>query len=199
MIVAYVRVSTILQNEARQLALLENERYDKLFMDKMSGKDMKTRPALQEMLGFVREGDIIICHSIDRMARSHKDLFEILNTCKDKGVQVRFIKENLDTSQGIMAEMIISILGFIAQMELERIKERQREGIEISKQKGLTKWGRPKVWDKIDTGAFWNYYKAHNGNLTKVAKSLGVGRNSLYKWIEANNAFATCSNTLEKK
>lgn len=190
MIVAYARVSTILQNEARQLALLENERYDKLFMEKTSGKDMKTRPALQEMLGFVREGDTIVCHSIDRMARNHKDLFEILNTCKAKGVQVRFIKEGLDTSQGVIQEMIISILGFIAQMELERIKERQREGIEISKQKGLTKWGRPRVWDKIDTGAFWNYYHAHQGNLTKVAKSLGVGRNSLYKWIVSNNAFA---------
>lgn len=190
MTVAYVRVSTILQNEDRQLALLENELYEKLFIDKLSGKDMKTRPALQEMLEFVREGDTILCHSIDRMARNHKDLFEILNTCKAKGVQVHFIKEGLDTSQGIMAEMIISILGFIAQMELERIKERQREGIEISKRKGLTKWGRPKVWDKIDSGVFRNYYRAHNGNLTKVAKSLGVGRNSLYKWIEANNAFA---------
>ena len=195
MIVAYVRVSTILQNEARQLALLENELYERLFMDKMSGKDMKARPALKEMLEFVREGDTIVCHSIDRMARNHKDLFEILNTCKAKGVQVHFIKEGLDTSQGVIQEMIISILGFIAQMELERIKERQREGIEIAKQQGLAKWGRPRVWDKIDAGAFWNYYRAHNGNLSKVAKSLGVGRNSLYKWIDCNNAFATQGNT----
>ena len=191
MIVAYVRVSTILQNEARQIALLENERYERLFMDKLSGRDMNTRPALKEMLDFVREGDTILCHSIDRMARNHKDLFEILNTCKAKGVQVRFIKEGLDTSQGVIQEMIISILGFIAEMELARIKERQREGIEIAKLKGLTKWGRPRVWDKIDAGAFWNYYRAHNGNLSKVAKSLGVGRNSLYKWIDSNSPFDT--------
>ena len=194
MIVAYVRVSTILQNEARQLALLEGELYERLFIDKLSGRDMKSRPALQEMLSFVREGDTIICHSIDRMARNHKDLFEILNICKSKGVQVHFIKEGLDTSQGVVQEMIISILGFIAQMELERIKERQREGIEISRREGLVKWGRPRVWDKIDTGAFWNYYRAHNGNLTKVAKSLGVGRNSLYKWIDCNKPFATQGN-----
>lgn len=187
--VAYVRVSTILQNEARQLALLESESYERIFMDKVSGGDMKARPALQEMLNFVREGDSIVCHSIDRMARNHKDLFQILNICKEKGVKVHFIKENLDTSQGVVAEMIISILGFIAQMELERIKERQREGIEISRAQGLTKWGRPRVWDKIDAGAFWNCYKKHEGNLTKTARALGVGRNSLYKWLSVNGDF----------
>ena len=190
MIVGYVRVSTILQNEARQLALLENEGCEKLFIDKLSGKEAKNRPALQEMLDFVREGDLIKCHSIDRMARSHKDLFEILNKCKEKGVNVCFVKENLDTTQGIMAQMTISILGFLAQMELERIKERQQEGIEIAKREGRSLGGRPRVWDKIDTGAFWNYYREHKGNLTKVAKSLGVGRNSLYKWIDTNQAFA---------
>lgn len=197
MVVAYVRVSTILQNEARQLALLENENYERLFMDKLSGKDMETRPALQEMLRFVREGDTIICHSIDRMARNHKDLSKILNECKDKGVQVKFIKENLDTSQGLVSELIISILGFIAQMELERIKERQREGIEIAKREGRKAGGRPRIWENIDAGAFWNYYNSNNGNLSKVAKKLGVGRNSLYKWISANKTFNTSIETLE--
>lgn len=186
--VGYVRVSTILQNEKRQLELLENQKCDKLFIEKLSGAHAHNRPQLKAMLEFVREGDEIIVHSTDRLARNHKDLYEILQKCKDKGVVVNFISQNLSTAQGLVSELIISILGYIAQMELQHIKERQREGIEIAKRKGIYK-GRTSRFDKIDSGAFKRLYELHKGNLSAVAKSLNVNRNTLYKFIEYAKPF----------
>lgn len=182
MIVAYVRVSTILQNEARQKELLKDFDYDKLFIEKLSGSKMVNRPALNEMLEFVREGDVIICHSIDRLARNHKDLCDIINKCKSKGVTIKFISQNLDTTQGTLTEMLISILGFIAQMEHEHIKERQREGIAIQKAKGTLKSGRPRI--AIEQGKFNEVLKECEFNLSKTARALGISRVSLYRYME---------------
>lgn len=182
MTVAYVRVSTILQNEARQKELLKGFDYDKIYIEKLSGAKMENRPALNEMLEFVREGDVIICHSIDRLARNHKDLCDIINKCKSKGVAIRFISQNLDTSQGTLTEMLISILGFIAQMEYEHIKERQKEGIAIQKAKGTLKSGRPRI--AIEKGKFDEVLKECEFNLSKTARALGISRVSLYRYME---------------
>lgn len=178
----YVRVSTILQNEARQLELLESENCDKLFIEKISGATIK-RPVLQEMLDFAREGDTIVCHSIDRMARNHRDLQQIINVCRDKGVRVKFVSQGLDTESGsIVTDMIISILGYVAQMELAHIKERQAEGIAIKKASGYN-FGRPTI--EIDKERFNELFYTSGGNLTKVAKALKVSRPKLYKWIKS--------------
>lgn len=180
--IGYIRVSTILQNEARQVELLKNEKCDKVFMDKLSGSDAKNRPQLQAMLDFAREGDIIVCHSIDRMARNHRDLMEILNKCKDKGVNVRFITQGLDTSKGVVTDMLISILGYVAQMELEHIKERQKEGMAIKTAQGY-QWGRPII--NISKEDFNREFLAQGGNLSKTAKALNVSRPKLYKWLKS--------------
>lgn len=182
MTVAYIRVSTILQNEARQKEFLKNFDYDKLYIEKLSGAKMENRPALNEMLEFVREGDVILCHSIDRLARNHKDLCEIINRCKSKGVSIKFISQSLDTSQGTLTEMFINILGFIAQMEYEHIKERQREGIAIQKAKGTLKSGRPRI--AIEKGRFDEVLKECEFNLSKTAKMLGISRVSLYRYMD---------------
>ena len=177
--VGYARVSTILQNEARQIEALESAKCEKIFIDKMTGTT-KERPKLKEALEFIREGDSLIVHSIDRLARSHRDLFEILSKMRDKGVKVEFIKQNLIANQNITQDMIITILGYIAQLEYEIMRERQREGIEIAQKQGKYKGRKAKEYDlnQIQMLLSKNRY-----SITKTAKELKISRNTLYRLL----------------
>jgi DNA invertase Pin-like site-specific DNA recombinase len=136
--VAYIRVSSVQQNTDRQLVDVER---DKEFIEKVSAKDTE-RPQLKAMLEHVREGDTVVVHSMDRLARNTKDLLEIVETLKAKGVSVKFIKENLaftaDTDNS-MNNLLLTMLGAVAQFERELMLERQREGIEAAKAKGKFK------------------------------------------------------------
>lgn len=136
--VAYIRVSSVQQNTDRQLFDVE---CDKEFIEKVSAKDTE-RPQLKAMLEHVREGDTVVVHSMDRLARNTKDLLEIVETLKAKGVSVKFIKENLaftaDTDNS-MNNLLLTLLGAVAQFERELMLERQREGIEAAKAKGKFK------------------------------------------------------------
>jgi DNA invertase Pin-like site-specific DNA recombinase len=139
--VGYIRVSDVSQNEARQL---EGQVIEKTFMDKVSGKDTN-RPALAQMLDYVRQGDTVLVHSIDRLARNLVDLRGLVDRLTGKGVTVRFIKENLtftsDTTNP-MNNLMLSMMGAFAEFERAVIRERQREGIAIAKAEGRMK-GRP--------------------------------------------------------
>lgn len=142
--IGYKRVSSIDQNEARQLESLE---LDKVFIDKVSGKD-NDRPQLQAMLDYVRDGDIILVHSLDRIGRNLVHIKALIEEITGKGVEVRFIKENLffhpSQDRNPMTELMLNMLGSFAQFERDMIKERQREGIAIAKAKGVYK-GRKKT------------------------------------------------------
>jgi len=143
--VAYIRVSSVQQNTDRQL--LDVER-DKEFIEKVSAKDIE-RPQLKAMLEHVREGDTVVVHSMDRLARNTKDLLEIVETLKAKGVSVKFVKENLAFTAGTdnsMNNLLLTMLGAVAQFERELMLERQREGIEAAKAKGKFK-GRKATLD----------------------------------------------------
>jgi DNA invertase Pin-like site-specific DNA recombinase len=136
--VAYIRVSSVQQNTDRQLVDVER---DKEFIEKVSAKDTE-RPQLKAMLEHVREGDTVVVHSMDRLARNTKDLLEIVETLKAKGVSVKFIKENLAFTAGTdnsMNNLLLTMLGAVAQFERELMLERQREGIEAAKAKGKFK------------------------------------------------------------
>lgn len=136
--VAYIRVSSVQQSTDRQLVGVD---YDKEFIEKVSAKDTD-RPQLAAMLEHVREGDTVVVHSMDRLARNTKDLLEIVESLKAKGVSIRFIKENLAFTAGTdnsMNNLLLTMLGAVAQFERELMLERQREGIEVAKQKGLYK------------------------------------------------------------
>ncbi len=130
-------MSTVDQNAARQLEGVDVER---TFTDKASGKDVK-RPQLEAMLAFVREGDTVFCHSMDRMARNLDDLRRIVLGLTQRGVHVQFIKESLTFTgeDSPMANLLLSVMGAFAQFERELIKERQREGIAIAKKAGAYK------------------------------------------------------------
>lgn len=138
--VAYIRVSSIGQNTDRQLP---DEKFDKTFTDKASAKDTG-RPALTELLEFVRDGDTVVVHSIDRLARNLADLESLIGQLNSKGVTVEFRKESLSFSGGsdAMQKLLLQMLGAVAEFERSMIRERQREGIAAAKAAGKA-FGRP--------------------------------------------------------
>ncbi len=155
--VGYIRVSTVDQNSERQLA---NIKLDKIFEDTCSGKDTK-RPALGQMIEYVRDGDTVQVHDISRMARNVSDLLRLIETFNRKGVTVQFMKEGLTFSSeksNPMNELMLTVLGAIYQFERSMLLERQREGIAIAKAAGKYK-GRgiakplAKIKEAIQAGA----------------------------------------------
>ena len=138
--IGYCRVSTEEQNTARQEAALAD--CDKVFIDKASGKNTE-RPQLQAMLGYVREGDVLVVESYSRLSRSTADLLRIVETLKSKGVNFISLKERTDTTTP-QGELVMTIFAGIAQFEREQLLQRQREGIAIAKEQGKYK-GRQRI------------------------------------------------------
>lgn len=181
--VAYVRVSTVEQNEERQVKGLEKHNIDKWFMEKVSAKDTN-RPQLQAMLEFVREGDTVYIHDFSRLARSTKDLLEIVEYLNNKGVRLISNKENLDSNTST-GKLMLTMIGAIAEFERANMLERQREGIAVAKEHGAYK-GRKAI--EIDDNKFeieYNRYMSREITKTELAKRLGVSRPTLDKMIRA--------------
>ena len=180
--VAYCRVSTVEQHEQRQVKALEKFGIDKWYIEKISAKDAN-RPKLKEMLDFVREGDTIYIHSFDRLARSTKDLLEIVELLQDKRVNLISTKENLDTTTPT-GKLMLTMIAAINTFERENILERQREGIAIAKQQGKYKGGQVKKINESDFSELYDKY--HNRHITKTefAKLLNVSRPTLNKLLK---------------
>jgi DNA invertase Pin-like site-specific DNA recombinase len=144
--VGYIRVSSVEQNTDRQL---EGQEIDKVFTDRASGKDTK-RPQLQAALDYIREGDELVVHSMDRLARNLDDLRRVVLDLTKKGVHVRFVKENLTFSgeDSPMSNLLLSLLGAVAEFERSMIRERQREGIALAKKKGVYKGRKPSLTEE---------------------------------------------------
>lgn len=178
--VGYVRVSTVTQHEDRQLVTMEKYGVEKLFQEKVSGKD-KNRPQLQQLLDFVREGDMVIIHDFSRLARSTKDLLEIVEYLNNKKVALISAKENLDTSTAT-GKLMLTMIGAINEFERTNLLERQREGIAVAKKKGKYK-GRKEV--KIDNfEQYYNKYLNREITKTQLAKELNISRPTLDKLIK---------------
>lgn len=180
MIVGYVRVSTVEQNESRQLITMEKYNVEKVFSEKVSAKDTN-RDELNKMLEFVREGDTIVIHDFSRLARSTKDLLHIVELLEDKKVNLISSKENIDSSTPT-GKLMLTMIGAINEFERTNMLERQREGIAIAKEQGKYK-GRKEV--KIDN--FEEYYTRYLNrelNKTQLAKELEVSRPTLDKLIK---------------
>lgn len=140
--IAYVRVSSIDQNEARQVEALEKYGIERWYTEKISGKDAN-RPKLLEMLEYVREGDTIHIHDLSRLARSTADLLVIVDLLTKKGVHLVSNKENIDSSTPT-GKLMLTMIGAINEFERTNILERTREGIAIAKRKGVYKGPKPK-------------------------------------------------------
>ena len=178
--VGYRRVSSEDQNFDRQ----DLGDVDKLFEEKLSGKSAKDRPALNQMIDWVRDGDAIFIHSIDRLARDLRDLQTIIQTLNDKGVSITFKTEGLTfsaSSTDAFAKLQLQMMGAFAEFERNIIRKRQAEGIAKAKAKGLYK-GRPKT---VDDAKIRELKKAGLG-ATAIAKKLGIGRATVYKALKNN-------------
>ena len=176
--IGYVRVSTVDQNAARQL---EGFNVERTFTDKASGKDVK-RPQLEAMLAFVREGDTIVCHSMDRMARNLDDLRRIVLGLTQRGIHVQFIKESLTFTDedSPMPNLLLSVMGAFAQFERELIKERQREGIAIAKKAGAYK-GRKRSLTLAKADELRRRVEVGEKR-TAIARELGISRFTTYEY-----------------
>ena len=185
-IVGYVRVSSTDQNEARQLVGLTA--ITKTFVDKISGKDTN-RPELERMMAYVREGDVVVVHSMDRLARNLDDLRRLVLALTKKGVRVRFMKENLEFTgeDSPMSQLLLSVMGAFAQFERDLIRERQREGIAIAKANGVYKGGRGKAL-KPDKIADLRRRLADGVPASKLAREYKISRTTLYSYVNAGDA-----------
>lgn len=183
--IAYVRVSTIEQNESRQIEALKKYNIDKWFIEKISAKDTN-RPKLKEMIDYIRENDIIYIHDFSRLARSTKDLLEIIELFNKKNVHLISNKENLDTNTA-MGKLMLTMISAINEFERENLLERQREGIAIAKKQGKYKGGQVKKIDNEMFNAAYEKYK--NRQITKIqfAKELHISRPTLNKLLKEKN------------
>lgn len=180
--IAYVRVSTAEQNEARQIEALKKHNIDTWFTEKVSGKNMN-RPQLEAMLDYVREGDTVYIHDFSRLARSTKDLLTIVEKLQNKKVHLVSNKENLDTSTPT-GKLMLTMIAAINEFERENLLERQREGIAIAKEQGKFKGGQVKrIDDKTFTEAYERYQRRELTK-TQLAAELKISRPTLDKLIK---------------
>ena len=179
--VAYVRVSTAEQNEARQREALARRDIEKWFVDKVSAKDT-ARPKYQRMLDWVREGDTIYIHDLSRIARSTKDLLDLLDTLEAKGVALVSDKESIDTGTAT-GKLIITVIAAINEFERANLLERQREGIAIAKRQGKYKGRRPVTIP--DLSRHYKRYASREISKAALARELGVSRPTLDRLFAA--------------
>ena len=178
--VGYVRCSTLEQNEARQLKMMEEQNTERVFIDKASGKNTD-RTAFKEMMSFVRSGDTVICESISRIARNTRDLLSIVSELTERGVEFISLKEQIDTTTP-QGRFMITVFGALAELERENILERQREGIEIAKAEGKYKGRKP-----IEVENFPNIYNQWKSGAITARQSmriLNLKPNTFYRRVK---------------
>ena len=178
--IGYIRVSSLEQNSARQL---EGIQVDRTYEDRVSAKDLQ-RPNLQSMLTYVREHDVVVVHSMDRLARNLDDLRHLVKTLTQKGVAVQFIKENLTFSgeDTPMAYLMLSVMSAFAEFERSLSKERQREGVALAKARGAYK-GRKKVLSDEKVEALRKRAGDRSETKAQIARDLGISRETLYHYF----------------
>lgn len=182
--IGYARVSTVEQNEQRQIEGLQKYGIDKWYVEKISAKDTN-RPKLQEMLEFAREGDTIYIHDFSRIARSTKDLLNIIELLNDKNIHLVSNKENIDTSTPT-GKLLVTMIGAINEFERQNILERQREGIEIAKRQGKFKGRKEIIIDDDIFNMQYDRYLKRDITKSELASILNISRPTLDKLIKAN-------------
>ena len=177
--IGYGRVSSFDQNPERQL---EQVTVDRLFTDKASGKDIQ-RPELERLLAFVREGDTVVVHSMDRLARNLDDLRRLVQGLTQRGVRIEFVKESLTFTgeDSPMANLMLSVMGAFAEFERALIRERQREGIALAKQRGAYR-GRKKSLNSEKIEELKRRIAAGEQK-AKLAREFGISRETLYQYL----------------
>lgn len=178
--IGYVRVSTVDQNEDRQIKAMQEDDVEKIYMDKQSGKDFN-RPEYKKMISELHQGDILVLHSIDRLGRNYEEILEQWRVIT-KEIKADVIVQDMpllnttiskDLDGTFIADLVLQILSYVSAKERENIRRRQKEGIAIAKAKGVYKGGKPK---QIDEELFAeNLMRYRNGEITKTEFSVAIG------------------------
>lgn len=185
MIVGYIRVSHITQNESRQVEMLNQYGVEKVFTEKISGKDTN-REQLKALLEFCRQGDVVIVESISRISRNTKDLLDIIEKLTKKEVEFVSIKESIDTRTP-QGKFMLTVFGAMAELERESILQRQREGIEIAKRQGKYK-GKPQMSiDKEKFAEMCGKWRKGEITATECMRLLGIKPNTFYRRVKEWN------------
>ncbi|MBO0640538.1 recombinase family protein [Pseudomonas stutzeri] len=179
--IGYIRVSTLDQNPDRQL---EGVQVSKVFIDKTSGKNTQ-RPQLEALLSYVRDGDTLVVHSMDRLARNLDDLRRMVQQLTGRGVRIEFVKESLAFTgeDSPMANLLLSVMGAFAEFERALIRERQREGISLAKQRGVYR-GRKKALSESRIEELRRRVEAREPKAA-LAREFGISRATLYEYLRA--------------
>lgn len=184
--VAYVRVSSVDQNEARQVEAMADQHIDKTFMDKLSGKDT-SRPQLQAALEYLRDGDVLVVHSMDRLCRNMRDLQNLVADLNARNIAVEFVKEGLNFTgeDSPMSKLMLSVLGGVAEFERAILRERQREGIAVAKSNGVYRGRKrsltPEQRDNLRE-------RAKTEGKAALARAFGISRETVYQYIKGDQA-----------
>ena len=181
--IGYIRVSTEEQNPDRQL---EGVFLDKKFVEFASGKSTN-RPQLKLLMDYVRDDDVVVIHSMDRLARNLRDLHNIVDHFIQLGAHVEFMTERLTFDGGVnpMGQLLMSMMGAFAEFEFNIFKERQAEGIAVAKRKGLYK-GRKKALEGAQLEALAEEYSTRKP-LNAIAKKFGISHTTLYRYLDQLN------------
>lgn len=179
--IGYVRCSSVDQNPARQEQLLREKGCEKVFKDMLSGKD-RNRPGLQAMLDYIREGDVLYVESISRLARSTRDLLQIVEELKSKGVQFISQKESIDTSTP-QGKFVLTVFAALAELEREQIRQRQAEGISIAKNQGKYQGRQPIQYDKYLFEQLYREWEAGDITQKYMCKKLNMSIATLSRRI----------------
>lgn len=182
--IAYIRVSTVDQNEARQREALKLYNIDKWYIEKVSGKNTD-RPKFLEMMEYIREGDVVYIKDFSRLSRSTADLLKIIETLEKRKITLISLKENIDTSTPT-GKLMLTMIGAINEFERTNLLERQREGIEIAKKNGKYKGRKmikkPKQWEEV----YFSYLKKEI-TAAEAMKKLGLKKNTFYKFAKESS------------
>lgn len=195
--VGYVRVSSVSQNEERQLVKMQEYGVEKIFIEKASGKDISGRPELENLLAFVREGDSVYIHDFSRLARSVKDLLNIVEKLNQKKVSLISFKESIDTTTST-GKLMLTMIGAIYEFERENILERQKEGILLAKLENKYKGRKPipfpENWEFV-------YKKWKSRELTGVEakRILHLKHSTFYKLLKIYESTSSNEAILSKR
>lgn len=178
--IGYIRISSADQNTARQEVLMQEPGVDQIFIDRISGKNLE-RPELKRMMTFVRQGDTVIVESISRFARNTRDLLELVEQLTRKGVEFVSKKEAIDTTTP-SGKFMLTIFGAVAELERDYILQRQREGIEVAKAKGVYTGRKPVVHTDFDAVA--RKWRAGQITAVEAMKRLNMKPSTFYRKVK---------------
>lgn len=180
--IGYIRVSTAEQETARQEELMKVLGVEKVFMEKLSGKDTN-RPAFQQMMDYLREGDELYVESISRLSRSIRDLLKTIDSLNAKGVKFISQKESIDTSTP-QGRFMLSVFAALSELEREQTLQRQREGIEIAKANGKYKGRQPIKIDEVKFEKLYHLWKRNEITAVEFQKRIGLKPNTFYRRVK---------------